>query len=146
MPRQTPFAPAPPIVASEPSAADTGPPAPIGFRDLVAIPAARLLLRRQRPVKIGGRAFDLLIVLLRSRGSVVSKNRIMQAVWPGTFVAEGNLRFQMAMLRKALGHDRDLIKTVIGRGYMLADERRPEPSRSWTLQPIRVSWWPLPAR
>lgn len=145
MPRQTPLPPASTAPAWPAFVADPGPSAPIHFRDLVAKPAARLLLRRQRPVKIGGRAFDLLIVLLRARGSVVPKSRIMQAVWPGTFVAEGNLRFQMAMLRKALGRDRDLIKTVIGRGYMLADERRSDTAGGWTLRPIRVSWRTLQA-
>ena len=55
-----------------------------------------------RPVEFGSRAFDLLVVLLRARGRVVSKNEITNAVWPSTTVDETNLRFQMACLRKAL--------------------------------------------
>lgn len=96
---------------------------PIVFRHFMVLPAERALQCKGAPVDIGGRAFDLLLVLLRARGAVVGKDEIMRQVWPSTFVDEGNLRFQMAMLRKALGDDRDLIKTVTGRGYLLIDER-----------------------
>ena len=95
---------------------------PISFREFAVMPATRTLLCRGAPVEIGGRAFDLLLALLRARGEIVSKSEIMRQVWPALFVDEGNLRFQMAMLRRALGEDRDLIKTVTGRGYLLADE------------------------
>ena len=97
---------------------DRGHRAPIAFRQFQVLPAARTLLLRGMPVEIGGRAFDLLMVLLRSRGDIVSREEIMRQVWPSTIVDEGNLRFQMAMLRKALGADRDMIKTVTGRGYL----------------------------
>jgi DNA-binding winged helix-turn-helix (wHTH) protein len=96
---------------------------PIAFRKFVVLPAARALLRGGVPVEIGGRAFDLLLTLLHARGAVVGKEEIVRQVWPTTFVDQGNLRYQMVMLRKALGADRDLIKTVTGRGYLLIDER-----------------------
>ena len=96
---------------------------PISFGHFVALPAARTLLFKGAPVEIGGRAFDLLMVLLRSCGEVVGKEQIVRQVWPTTIVDESNLRFQMAVLRKALGADRDRIKTVTGRGYLfVADE------------------------
>lgn len=95
---------------------------PIAFRHFVALPSARTLLLRGMPVELGGRAFDLLLVLLRARGTIVGKDQLMREVWPDIFVDHGNLRFQMATLRKALGEDRDLIKTVTGRGYLLIDE------------------------
>ena len=102
---------------------------PIGFGHFVVLPAARTLLLKGAPVDIGGRAFDLLMVLLRSRGEVVGKEEIVRHVWPTTIVDEGNLRFQMAVLRKALGADRDRIKTVTGRGYLfVADETGAEDS------------------
>jgi DNA-binding winged helix-turn-helix (wHTH) protein len=85
------------------------------------------LLCESRPVPLGSRAFDLLEVLLRHRGAVVSKEQIVRSVWPSTTVEESNLRFQMAALRKALGSDRDLIKTIPGRGYVLAAEAEVEP-------------------
>jgi DNA-binding winged helix-turn-helix (wHTH) protein len=102
---------------------------PIAFRQFVAVPAARALLCRGIPVQIGGRAFDLLMTLLRSRGTLLGKDEIIRQVWPETFVDEINLRFQMTMLRKLLGEDRDLIKTVTGRGYLLIDDQdvREEP-------------------
>jgi DNA-binding response OmpR family regulator len=86
------------------------------------LPGARKLFYGGRSVELGSRAFDLLLCLLRSRGRVVSKNEIVAEVWPTTFVEESNLRFQMATLRKALGADSDIIKTIPGRGYLLIEE------------------------
>src|SRR5271165_1171120 len=83
----------------------------------------RVLLRRRQllaggvPVELGTRAFDLLLALLEADGSLVTKDELMSWVWPGIVVAEDNLKFQVSVLRKALGADRDLIQTEIGRGY-----------------------------
>jgi DNA-binding winged helix-turn-helix (wHTH) protein len=85
-------------------------------------PGARLLLRDGEPVELGSRAFDILVALLKSRGELVTKAELMSQVWPSTVVDEGNLRFQMTTLRKALGPDRDAIKTIPGRGYFFAAE------------------------
>ena len=82
-------------------------------------PRSRVLLQHGRPVDIGSRAFDLLHVLLRAHGSVVTKAEIVSHVWPDVFVDEINLRVQVFYLRKALGEDRDLVKNVPGRGYLL---------------------------
>ncbi len=97
-------------------------PAEIRFRGFVLIPGERLLLRDGRPVELGSRAFDLLRLLACSRGSIVSKEEIFDHVWPTTTVEESNLRLQVAALRKMLGRDRDLIKTVPGRGYLFISE------------------------
>jgi DNA-binding response OmpR family regulator len=86
------------------------------------LPRSRTLLRDGRPVECGSRAFDLLHVLLMARGELVAKEAIVSHVWPTTLVEESNLRFQMASLRKILGPHRDLIKTIPGRGYLLAAE------------------------
>ncbi len=94
----------------------------IRFRDYRLLPRSRTLLRDERPLDIGSRAFDLLHVLLSARGAVVSKDDIVRRVWPATLVDECNLRFQIAVLRKALGSDRDLVKTISGRGYMFVAE------------------------
>src|SRR5271165_874865 len=83
----------------------------------------RVLLRRRQlladgaPVELGTRAFDLLMVLLEADGALVTKEELVSRVWPGIVVSEGNLKFQVSALRKALGADRDLIQTEIGRGY-----------------------------
>ncbi|HGL6717597.1 helix-turn-helix transcriptional regulator [Burkholderia contaminans] len=77
-------------------------------------------IRRQgASLRIGARALDILEVLHRASGSVVSKDDIMDAVWPGLIVEENRLQVHVATLRKALGTSRDLIKTVPGRGYLL---------------------------
>jgi len=95
----------------------------IRFRRYRLLPRSRMLLRDGRPLDIGSRAFDLLHVLLSARGAVVSKDQIVRRVWPATVVDECNLRFQIAVLRKALGSDRDLIKTISGRGYLFVAEQ-----------------------
>ncbi|WP_374471680.1 transcriptional regulator [Phenylobacterium sp.] len=109
----------------------TEPPPPrapaLGFRRFVLLPAARLLLRDGRPVEIGSRAFDLLHVLLRARGRIVERADLMRQVWPTTTVEESNLRFQVSRLRRALGDDRDLLKTIPGRGYLLAADAPTDP-------------------
>jgi DNA-binding winged helix-turn-helix (wHTH) protein len=83
----------------------------------------RVLLRQRQlladgvPVELGTRAFDLLLVLLEADGLLVSKEELLSLVWPGTVVAEENLKVQVSALRKALGADRDVIRTEFGRGY-----------------------------
>ncbi|MBS0332737.1 MAG: winged helix-turn-helix domain-containing protein [Proteobacteria bacterium] len=96
--------------------------ADLRFRAYRLLPGARLLLRGDVPVQLGSRAFDLLHILLASRGAVVAKSDLLGRVWPGVIVDESNLRFQVRALRTALGRDRNLIKTIPGRGYLLADE------------------------
>ncbi len=91
----------------------------IRFGRFCAIPHSRQLLLDGRPQDIGGRAFDLLMVLLRSNGRIVSKDEILNEVWPSMVVEECNLRFQVKSLRRALGDQGDMIKTIVRRGYML---------------------------
>ncbi len=79
----------------------------------------RDIRRHGAALRIGARALDILEVLHRANGSVVSKDDIMDAVWPGLIVEENRLQVHVAALRKALGASRDLIKTVPGRGYLL---------------------------
>jgi predicted ATPase len=70
-------------------------------------------------MRIGTRAFDILQLLTRHQGQLVSKEQILQSVWPDTVVEENNLQVHISALRKALGADRELIRTVPGRGYVL---------------------------
>jgi DNA-binding winged helix-turn-helix (wHTH) protein len=77
----------------------------------------RLLLADGAPVELGTRAFDLLLVLLDADGSLVSKKELLSRVWPDVVVSEENLKVQIAALRKALGSERDVIRTEFGRGY-----------------------------
>ena len=83
----------------------------------------RVLLRQRQliadglPIELGTRAFDLLLVLLEANGSLVTKDELLGRVWPGIVVSEENLKVQVSALRKALGADRDVIRTEFGRGY-----------------------------
>ena len=92
----------------------------IRFRRFQVLPGARQLLADGEPIELGSRAFDLLVVLLETRGSLITKDEIMRRVWPSTVVDECNLRVQMSALRKVLGEDREIIKTIPGRGYVFA--------------------------
>jgi DNA-binding winged helix-turn-helix (wHTH) protein len=83
----------------------------------------QVLLRRRRlladgvPVELGTRAFDLLLVLLEADGALVTKEEILNRVWPGIVVTEDNVKVQVSVLRRAFGEDRDFIRTEFGRGY-----------------------------
>src|SRR5437763_7433807 len=83
----------------------------------------RVLLRQRQlladgvPVELGTRAFDLLMALLKADGLLISKEELLSRVWPGIVVSEENLKVQVSALRKALGADRDVIRTEFGRGY-----------------------------
>jgi len=79
----------------------------------------RQLYLKDRPLPIGMRAFDILEVLIKAGGKLVSKEEIFQRVWPETIVDESNLHVHISSLRKLLGEDKDLIKTISGRGYHL---------------------------
>jgi hypothetical protein len=73
----------------------------------------RQLLGGGRPIALGTRAFDLMLVLLEADGSLVTKGELLDRVWPGIVVSEDNLKVQVAALRRALGEDRDFIRTEI---------------------------------
>ena len=86
------------------------------------------------PVAIGNRALEVLSVLIDARGELVTKDELLSRVWPTTTVEENNLQFQISSLRKALGPDREFIKTVSGRGYRFVAEITPE-SRAASREP-----------
>src|SRR5271167_822995 len=96
--------------------------ADIAFGRFLLLPHRRELLADSRPVRLGGRAFDVLMALIEARGAVVSKNALMARVWPDRIVEENNLQWQISALRAAFGADRNLIRTVSGRGYQFTAE------------------------
>jgi predicted ATPase/DNA-binding winged helix-turn-helix (wHTH) protein len=77
--------------------------------------ASRELLQDGRPLAIGNRAFDVLLTLVERRPRLVSKDELLDRVWPNLVVEEGNLHVQVSTLRKLLGAQ--AITTVPGRGY-----------------------------
>jgi predicted ATPase/DNA-binding winged helix-turn-helix (wHTH) protein len=66
-------------------------------------------------VKVGSRAFDLLMALVERRDRVVTKGELLDVVWPDVFVEENNLAAQIKSLRKVLGPN--AFSTIPGRGY-----------------------------
>lgn len=85
----------------------------------------RTLYRDAALVPLGGRALDLLCVLIAAKGDLVTKGELMERVWPGIVVEENNLQVQISAVRKALGEDsggRRYVITVPGRGYRFAFE------------------------
>src|SRR6201995_5755899 len=80
----------------------------------------RQLKRAKDPVPLGGRAFDLLIALAKRAGEVVSYKELISSAWPNVTVYDGNLRVQIAALRKALNDGEagaGYITNVAGHGY-----------------------------
>jgi predicted ATPase/DNA-binding winged helix-turn-helix (wHTH) protein len=84
------------------------------------VPAQRLLLDGDEPVRLGSRALDLLIALVEKAGEVVPTTTLVERVWPRTVVGDDNLRVHIAALRKRLSHGRGelrFIGNVPLRGY-----------------------------
>ncbi|HEX4152246.1 MAG TPA: winged helix-turn-helix domain-containing protein [Steroidobacteraceae bacterium] len=100
-----------------------------------------------KPVAIGSRAFDLLLLLIAAAGELVSKDRILKEVWPGMIVEENTIQVHISMLRKALGSDREALKTISGRGYRFVARLAPcgAPGADGTEVTARVVPTNLPA-
>ena len=94
------------------------------FGRIVVEPARRRLVIDGEPAKVGARAFDLLMALIDRRDRVVSKDELLDIVWPNVTVEEGNLQVQVAALRRLLGAE--AIATVPGRGYQFAAPGAPQ--------------------
>jgi DNA-binding winged helix-turn-helix (wHTH) protein len=105
----------------------------VEFGRFRVLPRRRQLLADGVPVELGTRAYDILLTLIEANGLLVTKDELFNRVWPGRIVEEGNLQVQVLALRKALGADRDLIRTDYGRGYRLigAVRRGTTPMPAW---------------
>src|SRR6516162_5713569 len=99
-------------------------PASIDFGHFSIFPHRRQLLADGRPIMLGGRAFDVLMALIDASGAVVGKDKLLNHVWQGRIVEENRLAGEISALRKAFGADRELIRTVAGRGYQFTGEIR----------------------
>ena len=97
-------------------------PASIEFGNFSIFPHRRQLFADGRPITLGGRAFDVLLALIEASGAVVSKDELLNQVWQGRIVEESRLAGEISALRKAFGADRELIRTVAGRGYQFTGE------------------------
>ena len=93
----------------------------VSFGPFRLFAAERLLKKGDEPVPLGGRALDILIALAERAGEVVTHKELISTVWPDVTVEEGNLRYQMSTLRKALGDGRDgarYVSNVAGVGIV----------------------------
>jgi predicted ATPase/DNA-binding winged helix-turn-helix (wHTH) protein len=113
-------------------------PSRLVFGNIELCPGERRLLIDGRPVVLGSRAFDLLLVLIERRDRVVGKDELMLTAWPGVVVEENNLTVQVSNLRKLLG--RDAISTITGRGYRftLAEGAVAEADQGAAREPARA--------
>ena len=88
----------------------------------------RQLLDSGVPVPIGRKALDLLSVLAKAEGTLVTKDELMAAVWPNAIVEDNVIQVHVAALRKALGTDAELLTTVHGLGYRLVASPQASPT------------------
>ena len=115
-----PATPEPGLPSRTPSNATALAEGEISFASFRLRPSQQLLLDGDRPASIGARALDILITLVERAGDLVSKDELIGRAWPNVSVEEGNLRTQMAIIRKALRDGEAgarYIVTVPGRGY-----------------------------
>lgn len=92
-------------------------PAPLRFGRFELQPLEGRLLVDGEPAAIGGRAFDVLQLLVERAGALVTRNELIERAWPRVVVEENNLNVQINALRRVLGPE--VIVTVPGRGYRL---------------------------
>jgi len=93
------------------------------------IPSQHVLVRENRPVKLGSRALDILHLLVARAGQEVSKSDLIEFAWPNVFVDDSNLKVHISSLRRALEDTlphATYIVTVVGRGYKFVGQVRTE--------------------
>ncbi len=90
------------------------------FGDFEIDPANRICLRGGEQVPMTGRVFDILLVFAENPGRLLKKDELIEEVWRGDFVEDGNLTRNISTLRRVLGDDskeHKYIATVQGHGY-----------------------------
>lgn len=97
--------------------------------------AEHLLITNGTPVSLPPRAFDLLVVLVENNGSLVTKDHLLEIVWPDVAVEEGNISYNVSLVRKALGDNAAAPRYVatvskLGYRFIAPVKRSIEPIRS----------------
>jgi predicted ATPase/DNA-binding winged helix-turn-helix (wHTH) protein len=123
----------------------------VSFGPFRLFPAERLLEKDGVALHLGGRALDILILLVERAGEVVSKRELVARVWADVTVDEGSLRFHVAALRKALGDGQSgarYVTNVPGRGYCLVApvSRSNQPDAASVVKAASVQPRTLPAK
>ena len=95
-------------------------PAEISFGPFRLLPSQFLLLEGDTPVSLGSRALEILVALLERAGELVTKEELINLVWPNVFVEPANLTVHISALRRVLRDGREgnrFIVNIPGRGY-----------------------------
>src|ERR1044072_3974954 len=89
------------------------------FGDFRLDPELPSLWRDEQLVPLPPKALEMLVLLVRQRDSIVSREELLETVWRDTFVEEGNINYTVSLLRKTLDKDDKgrFIQTVPKRGY-----------------------------
>jgi Tol biopolymer transport system component/DNA-binding winged helix-turn-helix (wHTH) protein len=107
----------------------------------------RVLMRDGHKVPLTPKVFETLLLLVKHQGSVVTKQKILETLWPDVFVEESNVTFNITMLRKALGDTTrhpTYIETVPRRGYRFKTEVREVLGEDIGFETPRLRVTPLP--
>ena len=106
--------------------------------------SARTIAVAAEPLHLTRKAFDLLLLLLEHRATVVSKDSIYARLWPDTFVAESSLQTLVHEIRQAIddrGTSTSWIRTVHGIGYSFAGDVHATPVASASARAERPAAW-----
>ena len=113
------------------------------FGPFTADPEIRALMRDGKVIPLAPKAFDVLLTLIQSGGTPISREHLLQAVWGDSFVEEANVTNAVWVLRKALGDENGetrYIVTIPRRGYRFAApvrERAPVPATELEIEEYR---------
>jgi DNA-binding winged helix-turn-helix (wHTH) protein/TolB-like protein/Flp pilus assembly protein TadD len=115
------------------------------FGPFVLDTAQHLLSRQGDPVPLTPKTYDMLLVLVENNGRMLTKDELMKALWPNSFVEESNLTQQISVIRRALGEPRYIV-TIPGRGYRFGAEVKeraeaPEPPAQEVAAPPTGGRW-----
>jgi predicted ATPase/DNA-binding winged helix-turn-helix (wHTH) protein len=101
--------------------------------------AGRELRSCGKRVPLGDRAFGIIEILVESAGALVTKQQIINHVWPKATVEAHTLQVHVSAVRKALGADRDLLQTASGHGYRLVGNWETNQNGSTTSPSVSVA-------
>src|SRR6266513_3135651 len=98
----------------------------LAFGNFEVDASQRLLFRDGEHVPLPPKVFQTLLAFVASGGRLLTKDELMKAIWPDTFVEEHNLTLNVHALRKALngGSSERYIQTVPRRGYRFVEPTR----------------------
>ena len=111
------------------------------FGPFVVDSQERVVRRDGKLVPLTPKVFDILMVLIRNPGRILTKDEMMHQVWPDTMVEESNLARNVSTLRKALGEEPGqphYIETIPWRGYRFVAEVRESREESETIDSLAV--------